>query len=400
MIDRDQLWTGELNRQALEPQPAGPIGLYDTTLRDGEQTVGVVLSPKDKLEIARALADAGVDRIEAGFPRVSEDDAEAIRLIVEADLRAEIWGFSRAVPADVEALIELGVRAAVIESPISDLKLEALGVTREKMLERIALAVSFATRNGIVVAFFGVDSTRADPEFYRRAYSTAVEAGATEVVAVDTIGVATPEAAAFLVARTAEWLDVPVHWHGHNDFGLATAAAAAAVQAGATWIHGTVNGMGERAGNANLLEVALALEALYGIGTRLDLTKARLLAELVQKRSGYALEPWKPLTGRNLFTRESGAVASQFHDPPAIEPYAAEVVGAVRSIVLGKKSGLDSIRLKLEELGLEVPQERYSELLAEVKRLGVRKRRLVTDAEFRDLVSRDSLTCHSDVPQT
>ena len=389
MIDREQLWTGELNRQALEPQPAGPIGLYDTTLRDGEQTVGVVLSPKDKLEIARALDNAGVDRIEAGFPRVSEDDAEAIRLIVEADLRAEIWGFSRAVPADVEALIELGVRAAVIESPISDLKLEALGVTREKMLERIALAVSFATRNGIVVAFFGVDSTRADPEFYRRAYSTAVEAGATEVVAVDTIGVATPEAAAFLVARTAEWLDVPVHWHGHNDFGLATAAAAAAVQAGATWIQGTVNGMGERAGNANLLEVALALEALYGIGTRLDLTKARLLAELVQKRSGYALEPWKPLTGRNLFTRESGAVASQFHDPPAIEPYAAEVVGAVRSIVLGKKSGLDSIRLKLEELGLEVPQEHYPELLAEVKRLGVRKRRLVTDAEFRELVSRD-----------
>ena len=389
MIDRDQIWTGELNRRALEPQPAGPIGLYDTTLRDGEQTVGVVLSPKNKLEIARALDDAGVDRIEAGFPRVSADDAEAIRLIVEADLRAEIWGFSRAVTADVEALIELGVRAAVIESPISDLKLEALGVTREKMLERIAHAVSFATRNGIVVAFFGVDSTRADPEFYRRAYSSAVEAGATEVVAVDTIGVATPEAAAYLVAWTAEWLDVPVHWHGHNDFGLATAAAAAAVQAGATWIHGTVNGMGERAGNANLLEVALALEALYGIGTRLDLTKARALAELVQKRSGYALEPWKPLTGRNLFTRESGAVASQFHDPPAIEPYAAEVVGAVRSIVLGKKSGLDSIRLKLEELALEVPQEHYSELLAEVKRLGVRKRRLVTDAEFRDLVSRD-----------
>jgi len=385
-IDRDRVWTGELNRRALDPQPAGPIGLYDTTLRDGEQTVGVVLSPKDKLEIARALDDAGVDRIEAGFPRVSEDDAEAIRLIVGAGLRAEIWGFSRAVPADVEALVELGVRAAVIESPISDLKLEALGVSRETMLERIAAAVSFAIRNGITVAFFGVDSTRADLEFYRRAYTTAVEAGATEVVAVDTIGVATPEAAAYLVARTAEWLDVPVHWHGHNDFGLATAAAAAAVQAGASWIHGTVNGMGERAGNANLLEVALALEALYGIGTRLDLTKARSLAELVQKRSGYALEPWKPLTGRNLFTRESGAVASQFHDPPSIEPYAADVVGAVRSIVLGKKSGLDSIRLKVEELGLEVAEARYPELLAEVKSLGVKKRRLVSDAEFRALL--------------
>jgi isopropylmalate/homocitrate/citramalate synthase len=177
-----------------------------------------------------------------------------------------------------------------------------------------------------------------------------------------------------------------VHWHGHNDFGLATAAAAAAVQAGATWIHGTVNGMGERAGNANLLEVALALEALYGIATHLDLTKARALAELVRKRSGYALEPWKPLTGQNLFTRESGAVASQFHDPPSIEPYASDLVGADRRIVLGKKSGLDSIRLKAEELGLDVPEERYAELLAAVKQLGTTKRRLVSDDEFRAIV--------------
>ncbi len=388
MIDREQIWTGELNRLALDPQTHTTVGLYDTTLRDGEQTVGVVLSPQDKLEIARALDEAGVDRIEAGFPRVSEEDAEAIRLIADAGLRAEVWGFSRAVQADVEALVELGVRAAVVESPISDLKLEALGVSRQTMLERIAKAVSFATGNGITVAFFGVDSTRADLEFYRQAYTTAVEAGATEVVAVDTIGVATPEAAAYLVGRTVEWVDVPVHWHGHNDFGLATAAAVAAVQAGATWIQGTVNGMGERAGNANLLEVALALDALYGIPTRLDLTKARTLADLVQARSGYALEPWKPLTGANLFTRESGAVASQFHDPPAIEPYSSELVGAGRGIVLGKKSGLDSIRLKAEELGLDVPEERYAALLAEVKRLGTARRRLVSDDEFRTLVEK------------
>ena len=387
-IDRDKVWTGELNRLALDPQPHTTVGLYDTTLRDGEQTVGVVLSPQDKLEIARALDEAGIDRIEAGFPRVSEEDAEAIRLIADAGLRAEIWGFSRAVPADVEALVELGVRAAVVESPISDLKLEALGVSRETMLERIAKAVSFATENGITVAFFGVDSTRADLEFYRRAYTTAVEAGATEVVAVDTIGVATPEAAAYLVGRTVEWVDVPVHWHGHNDFGLATAAAIAAVQAGATWIQGTVNGMGERAGNANLLEVALALDALYGIPTRLDLTRARTVADLVRTRSGYALEPWKPLTGANLFTRESGAVASQFHDPPAIEPYSSALVGAERAIVLGKKSGLDSIRLKAEELGLEVAAERYPELLAAVKRLGATERRLVSDDEFRALVEK------------
>jgi isopropylmalate/homocitrate/citramalate synthase len=253
------------------------------------------------------------------------------------------------------------------------------------MLDRIRRAVSFASGEGITVAFFGVDGSRAELDFFRRAYEAAVESGAAEVVVVDTIGIATPEGAAFLVGQAVDWLDVPVHWHGHDDFGLATAAAVAAVQAGATWVHGTVNGMGERAGNANLLEVALTLEGLYGIPTRLDLTQARALAELVRERSGYDLAPWTPLTGDNLFTRESGAVASQFHDPPAIEPYAASVVGAERGLVLGKKSGLDSIRLKVAELGLEVPEERYGELLAAVKKLGTKKRGLVTDAELRRL---------------
>jgi len=389
-LDRSKVWTGDLNAKALEPQPRATVGLYDTTLRDGEQTVGVVLSPEDKLAIAKALDAAGVDRIEAGFPRVSEDDAKAIRLILNAGLDAEIWGFSRAVRADVEALVELGVQASVIESPISDGKLAALGVSRETMLERIRSAVSFAAEQGIRVAFFGVDSTRADLEFVRTAYESAVEAGAAEVVVVDTLGVATPEAAAFLVGEVVERFDyeVPVHWHGHDDFGLATAAAVAAVQAGATWVHGTVNGMGERAGNADLVEVALALEALYGIPTRLRLERARELARLVQELSGTPLAPWKAVTGDNLFTRESGAVAAQFHDPPAIEPYASELVGAKRAIVLGKKSGLDSIRIKAEELGLDVPEERYPELLEAVKKAGSKKRRLVTDTEFRRLAGR------------
>jgi isopropylmalate/homocitrate/citramalate synthase len=389
-LDRSKVWAGDLNAKALEPQPRVTVGLYDTTLRDGEQTVGVVLSPEDKLAIAKALDEAGVDRIEAGFPRVSEEDARAIALILEAGLAAEVWGFSRAVRADVEALVELGVRAAVIESPISDGKLAALGVSRGEMLGRIRSAVSFAAEQGIRVAYFGVDSTRADLEFVRVAYESAVEAGASEVVVVDTLGIATPEAAAFLVGEVAERVgfDVPVHWHSHDDFGLATAAAVAAVQAGATWVHGTVNGMGERAGNADLIEVALALEALYGIPTRLRLERARALARLVQELAGTPLAPWKPVTGDNLFVRESGAVASQFHDPPAIEPYASELVGAGRGIVLGKKSGLDSIRIKAAELGLDVPEERYPAVLAAVKRLAVRKGGLVTDAEFRRLARR------------
>ena len=379
------IWTGGLNDAYRR---GGSVGLYDTTLRDGEQTVGVVLDPEQKLEIARLLDELGIDRVEAGFPRVSEDDWDAVRLISEAGLRAEIWGFSRAVPADLEALVELGVRASVIESPISDLKLEAIGVSREKMLDRITSAMRFAAEHGIHAAFFGVDSTRAEPDFYEQVYKAAVEAGAKEVAVVDTLGIASPEAVADLVGRTVEWVGagVPVHFHGHNDFGLATASAVAAVKAGARWVHGTINGMGERAGNANLGEVALALRALYGVESNLRLDRVREVSERVRALSGYELEPWKPVTGETLFRRESGAVASQFHDPPSIEPYSSELVGAERGIVLGKKSGLDSIRIKAEELGLDLPEERRAEVLARVKELGTRKRGLVDDDEFRSLV--------------
>jgi isopropylmalate/homocitrate/citramalate synthase len=379
------IWTGTLND---DHRLGGSVGLYDTTLRDGEQTVGVVLDPEQKLEIARALDELGIDRIEAGFPRVSQDDWDAVKLIAGAGLRAEIWGFSRAVPADLEALVELGVTVSVIESPISDLKLEALGVSREKMLGRITAAMAFAAGNGIHAAFFGVDSTRADTAFYERVYSSAIEAGAREVCVVDTLGIASPEAVSELVERTVALAgpDVPVHFHGHNDFGLATAAAVAAVRAGARWIHGTINGMGERAGNANLGEVALALRALYGVESNLRLDRIREVSEHVRELSGYALEPWKPVTGETLFRRESGAVASQFHDPPSIEPYSSELVAAERAIVLGKKSGLDSIRIKADELGLELPEDRRAEVLAAVKELGARKRGLVTDQEFVEIV--------------
>ena len=378
------IWTGSLS---YPYRIGGHVGLYDTTLRDGEQTVGVVLDPQEKLEIARLLDGLGVDRIEAGFPRVSDDDRRAVALIADADLRAEIWGFARAVPADLELLVELGVRYAVIESPISDAKLEAIGVTRETMLERITSAMCFAAEHGIHAAFFGVDSTRAELDFFRRAYEEAVAAGAREVVVVDTLGVAAPEAVHDLVGRTIQWLDgTPVHFHGHDDFGLGTANAVAAVRAGATWVQGTINGMGERAGNADLGEVALTLRALYGVESNLRLERIREVSDRVRELSGYSLEPWKAVTGSTLFRRESGAVAAQFHDPPSIEPYSSELVGAERAIVLGKKSGLDSIRIKAEELGLDVPEERRPELLTRVKELGMRKRGLVSDDEFRVMV--------------
>ena len=391
MTSDSKIWVSELNArpEIRSAFPRNTVRFYDTTLRDGEQTVGVVLSPQQKLEIARKLDELGVSRIEAGFPRVSPEDAEAIQLMQKAGLKAELWGFSRAVKADVEELVRLGLHASVIESPTSDIKLKAYGISHEDLLKRVTEAISAAKKSGITVAFFAVDSTRTQLDFLRRVYLAALEAGAAEIVVVDTIGACGPEAAEFLVSQVCEWVgpSVPVHWHGHNDFGMATACGVAAVRGGASWIQGTINGMGERAGNADISEIALALKCLYDVPVALDLTKVREVSKVVCENSGYTLDAWKPLVGDNLFMRESGAVASQFHIPEAIEPYSSELVDARRSIVLGKKSGLDSIDLKAKELGLEVSAEQRAPILAEVKKRAIAKRGLLTDEEFRQIVA-------------
>ncbi len=391
MTNNSKVWVSELNArpEIRSAFPRTKVRFYDTTLRDGEQAVGVVLSPQQKLEIARKLDELGISRIEAGFPKVSPEDAEAIQLMQKANLKAELWGFSRAVRGDVEELVRLGLCASVIESPTSDIKLRAYGISREEVLKRIVDAVSFAKKNGITVAYFAVDGTRTDLDFLRRVYLAALEAGASEIVVVDTIGACGPEAVELLVREVCQWVgpDIPVHYHGHNDFGMATACAVAAVRAGASWIQGTINGMGERAGNADIGEIALALHCLYDVPVVLDLTKAREVSEVVCKAAGYTLEAWKPLVGKNLFMRESGAVASQFHIPEAIEPYSSELVNAKRTIVLGKKSGLDSIDLKCQELGIAITPEQRAPVLAAVKKRAIAKRGLLTDEEFREIVA-------------
>jgi len=384
-----KIWVSRLNDRAALPAARGPIRFYDTTLRDGEQTVGVVLTPQQKLELARALDDLGVSRIEAGFPRVSPDDAEAFGTIARAGLRAEIWGFARAVRGDIEELARLGARASVIEIPCSPIKLQAYGITPSESLLRAADAVRLARQNNIRVAFFPVDGTRADLNHLRALYLAALEAGASEIVVVDTIGACSPEAIEYLVGQVREWVgpSVPIHFHGHDDFGLATACAVAAVRGGATWIQATINGMGERAGNADIAEVAMALTCLYNVPVELRLERIREVSARVRAASGYQMEPWKPVVGDNLFLRESGAVASQFHIPEAIEPFSADLVGARRAIVLGKKSGADSIEIKARELGLEIPGEKKAAVLAAVKKRGIEKRGLLTDNEFREIVA-------------
>src|SRR5437667_8256316 len=248
-------------------------------------------------------------------------------------------------------------------------ELNAYGIARDELLRRVVDAVAVAKQNGITVAFFAVDGTRTELEFLKKVYLAALDAGAAEIVVVDTIGACGPEAVEFLVRQTREWVgpQVPVHFHGHNDFGMATACAVAAVRGGASWIQGTINGMGERAGNADICEIALALRCLYAVPVALDLTKVREVSRAVAEASGYTLDAWKPLVGENLFMRESGAVATQFHIPEAIEPYSSELVGSRRRIVLGKKSGLDSIGLKARELGLTLASNERAAILAAVK---------------------------------
>ncbi len=389
--NQNGIWVSELNAHPdanAAFRVGAPVRFYDTTLRDGEQTVGVVLTPAQKLEIARALDGLGIGRIEAGFPRVSADDAEAFRLVAAAGLKAEIWGFARAVRADIDELLRLGARFATIEAPTSTIKLKAYGIAPDEAKRRAADAISYARKNGVRVAFFTVDGTRTELDSLKSFYRTALDAGAEELVVVDTIGACGPEAVEFLVRQVREWVGpgVPLHFHGHNDFGLATACAIAAIRGGAQWIQGTINGMGERAGNADIGEIALALKSLYGVPVALDLRKIRDVSALVRRAAGYEMEPWKPLVGQNLFMRESGAVASQFHIPEAIEPFSADLVGADRKIVLGKKSGIDSIAIKCKELGIELTPEQQSAALAAVKRRGVEKRGLVSDEEFRAIV--------------
>ena len=375
------IWTGELN----DPYGlGGSVGLYDTTLRDGEQTVGVVLDPEQKLEIARLLDDLGIDRIEAGFPRVSQDDWEAVRLISDAGLRAEIWGFSRAVPADLEALVELGVRASVIESPISDLKLEAIGVTREKMLGRITDAMRFAAEHGIHAAFFGVDSTRAEPAFYEQVYRSAVEAGAKEVAVVDTLGSLRPRRSPTSSAAPlrgsgprARALPRPQRLRSRHRGCGRRREGGGALGARDDQRHGGAGGQREpwRGGAHFASAVWRRVEPPARAASRCLGARERV--------SGYTLEPWKPVTGRS----SSGAKRRRRQPVPRsapIEPYSSELVRRSGGSCWERRVGSTRSGSRPKSLDLTSPRTATRTCW---RGQGVRnpKRGLVTDDEFREL---------------
>jgi len=363
------------------------LRIYDVTLRDGEQTPGVVFGKAEKIRIAMALDELGVERIEAGMPVVTLEDKNAVKEIAGLGLSAETWGFCRCIKNDVDACLECDVDGVVCEISTSAFKLRAYGMSEDQALAKAIETVSYAKAHGLRVAFFGVDITRARLDFLERIYTTTVrECHADEVVLTDTLGVALPEVMYYLTKKVKEWVTAPVHVHCHNDFGLATAGELAAIRAGAEWAHVTVNGIGEKAGNTDLAEVALSAHLLYGLETSIKYEKLCEVSKLVGELSGINVPPTKPIVGPNVFRRESGvAVLQLLQFPPAVESYLPELVGAKREIVLGKKSGKHSIRWKLDALGIGASDEQIDKILQQVKEQSQRNKALVTDESFRKI---------------
>jgi len=390
-MKEEELWS--LSQFNQRPEILGEshfpkrLKIYDTTLRDGEQTIGVAFDKEEKLQIAKMLDELGVDRIEAGMPVVSKEDKEAVELILKAGLKAEIWGFCRAVKTDIDACIDAGVRHIICEIPISLYKMKAFNFTQEGILEKLEDSLQYAKSRGLYTAFFAVDASRTELGFLESVYRKAVEQGkADEVVVVDTLGVATPETMFYLTRRLREWVSVPIMSHCHNDFGMATACTLFSVKGGADCAHVTIGGLGERTGNADLAELAIAAK-LYGIDVNIDMGKICKASKLVERISKIPVSPLKPVVGENVFKRESGiAVAQIITYPPAVEPYSPALLGREREVLLSKKSGKSSIEYKLEKLNFEATSEQVDEVLKRVKELGVKKKGVVNDEEFRNIV--------------
>jgi hypothetical protein len=265
------------------------LKIYDTTLRDGEQTIGVSFDKGEKLEIAKMLDEMGVDRIEAGMPVVSKEDREAVELILKAGLKAEIWGFCRAVKGDIEACADVGVRHVIVEIATSSIKMKANNFTPEGVLGKIVDSLQYAKSRDLYTAYFAVDATRADLRYLETVYKKAVEEGkADEVVMVDTLGVATPETMFYLTKKLREWVKVPIMTHCHSDFGMAVACTFSSVKAGADCAHVTINGLGEKTGNADLAETVFAAK-LYGIETNININNILALGRILEKIVGRQL---------------------------------------------------------------------------------------------------------------
>lgn len=365
------------------------VEFHDSTLRDGEQAAGVFFSAQDKIEIAKMLDAAGIQFIEAGFPVVSKADQEAIEKIVGLGLKAKITCLSRAKAEDIELAAAIGVWGAILEVPVSQVRLKyQFGWTEDDAIKKILSACVIAKEKGLATYLFMIDSSRADLEFIERLLTTTVKEGVVDRISVvDTAGCITPAGMRYFAGKIRQMVDVPLEVHAHNDFGLGVANSLASIEAGVSSVAATLNGLGQRAGNAPLEEIAWSLEALYGVPTGLDMAKLYEVAVHVQELSGWSFPPNKPVVGKNIFTWEAGLpVAALRKNPHTVEPFQPETFNRTHQIELGKKCGKANIEWKMEMLGLSAGDEGMVErLMKRVKEESVKFRRGLTDAEFAGL---------------
>src|SRR5215472_11060179 len=368
------------------------VSIHDATLRDGEQTPGVVFSVADKVAIAEKLAEIGVDRIEAGMPAVSESDAKAVKEIAHLGLKSKIFAFARAMNADIDTAAECGAQGVIVEIPIGYPKLKyQFKWTWEDVLKKSVDVVNYAKKRGLYVVYFPYDTTRAREEDLRNLLTRMMQdAPPDSIGVVDTMGCILPEAMKYMVRLVRSLTNLPVEVHTHNDFGMAVATELAGVEAGAEVVHSCANGLGERTGNAALEELMVALHVLYGYDTQYQLAKLPELGDLVSRISNLPIAVNKPILGARNFTRESGiGVDLVVNKPLAMFGTHPALTGRSGDIVLGKKSGKTSIMYALGQLGISgVGDEAVGDMLRLVKVRSIAKRALVTLEEFREIAER------------
>lgn len=349
---------------------ANPIVFWDETLRDGEQTPGVHFTPEEKLRIAEVLSDIGVSVINAGIPVVSEEEAEAVRRVAGAGLKAKILAAARTVPSDVDAVIQSGATHIAIFVAASNVHLRyKLKMSQDEVLAAATRTVRQAKAAGLHVAFVTEDTVRAPFDFVEKLYRAVQAEGADRLVIADTVGIMTPLTFRSYLREFRRRVS-PQDWsvHCHNDFGLATANTLTALEEGVNSPHVCVNGLGERAGNAPLEELALCLEKAYGVRTGLDLSRLYELSQLVEQLSGVPVSPTKAVVGYNAFSHEAGIhTHGILAHTLTYEPVQPEVVGRRRRMILGKHTGKSALVEKLKERGLQLPDPLLVELLQRLK---------------------------------